>query len=377
VAVALWMDHAGFPDGVVFLVSCLGLLPLAGLLGEVTEQVALHTSDTLGGLLNATFGNATEMIVSYFALQRGLLGVVQSSLLGSILSNLLLVLGCALLAAGIRVGPNKQVKHNLLNAQSNTELLLVAILGLAVPTMIVYTGKMDPAEERELALSRAISFCLLLLYLCYVCFQLLTHAKLFDERCDEQTPCPKVVKTRGSVKATSTEQEREIAAQEGLADEEEEEEAKLPLGGALALLCLVTVAIAAVSEIITGAIEGAAEAWDVSPTFVGFVILPIVGNAAEHSTAILFAWRCKMDVAFGVALGSSTQIALFAVPAMVLLAIPLGQPLDLYFGVFEIGVLFVSVLLVASTCEDGQTNWLEGAMLIIAYAIICIAYYYA
>jgi len=210
--------------------------------------------------------------------------------------------------------------------------------------------------------------------LCYVVFQLVTHSKLFDE-CEEETPCPKVAKTRGSVKATPTEQERAIAAQEGR-PEEEEEETKLPLGGALAMLCLVTVAIAAVSEIITGAIEGAAEAWDVNPTFVGFVILPIVGNAAEHSTAILFAWRCKMDVAFGVALGSSTQIALFAVPTMVLLAIPLGQPLDLFFGAFEIGVLFVSALLVASVCEDGSTNWLEGAMLIIAYAIICIAYYF-
>ena len=347
VPLTLFLEQSGFSDIVVFGVGCVSLLPLAGLLGELTEQIALHTNDTLGGLLNATFGNATELIVSYFALEKGLLSVVKSSLMGSILSNLLLVLGCSILAAGVRAGPGKETPHNLISTQSNTELLLVSILGLAVPTICVATNQMSIDEEAELSLSRVISVCLLVLYALYILFQLGTHPNLFDGHNDKEE------------------------------EEEEEEEATLPLGGALVLLAGCTALVAIVSEAITGAIEGAAAELGVNPIFVGFVILPIVGNAAEHSTAVVMAWKHKIDVAFGVALGSSTQIALFAVPLMVLVAIPLGQPLDLCFGEFETVVVFIAALIVSMICEDASTNWLEGAMLIIAYVIICTAYFFS
>ena len=373
VPLSVILDAYGFADGVVFGVACLALLPLAGLLGELTDQVAKHTSDTLGGFLNATFGNATELIVSYFALARGLLNVVQSSLLGSILSNLLFVLGCSMIAAGVRAGPGRQTRHNLLNAQCNTELLQVAVLGFAVPSMMLSNrGAEEGEREADLALSRVVAAALLLLYVLYIIFQLFTHPELF-----ESGPVAAATPRRRSVQDIKHRSPQPKPPPMPPPEEDEDDKAPvLPLSGAVFWLAVCTVAIAVVSELLTGAIEGAAAELELPTAFVGFVILPIVGNAAEHSTAIVMAYRQKMDVAFGVALGSSTQIALFAIPLMVLVAIPVGQPLLLSFGTFGTVVVFLAARIVSQICEDGETNWLEGAMLIVAYFVICSAYFF-
>ena len=372
-------------------------------------QLAFHTNPILGGLLNATFGNATELIVCYFALEKGLLRVVQVSLLGSILSNALLVLGFACLVAGIK---QVQVKFNLVAAGSNVRersllfcplilrpaadanaahaqlpsagcaiptqppcgylvalrspsscrcfvtvcdcrcvfraqatLLTVAVLSLIVPVVLVSVGQLELGSEEDLLLPRIISGFMLATYVCYVFFQLVTHKALFEEQGDED-------------------------------GEDDEEEVVLSLNGAICWLAISTVLIAYLSEGLTAAIEGAAEGWGMSETFVGFIILPIVGNAAEHSTAVVMANKGKMDLAIGVALGSSTQIALMVIPTMVLLAAPMHQPLSLCFGVFETIVTFVSVLVVGMVIVDGETNWLEGVMLLMAYCIIGTAFWF-
>lgn len=346
VPIACMSETFHFSEAMVFFLSCLAILPLAGLLGEATEQVAFHTNETLGGLLNATFGNATELIVAYFALKKGLLEVVQVSLLGSILSNTLLVLGCSCLAVGIR---QTQAKFNLVAAQANTTLLQIAILGLVVPTAMESTGQFAVHGEVDLILSRGISISLLVLYVLYVYFQLFTHAALFED--------PR-------------------AAPEGSEQVQPAEEILLPFSGAMVWLAGATILIAYLSEALTGAIEGTTAQLGISDTFVGFVIIPIIGNAAEHSTAIAMAWKGKMDLAFGVALGSSTQIALFVIPVMVILGWIIDQPMDLYFGVYETVITFLSALIVSHVVGDGETNWLEGAMLLFTYFIICFAFFF-
>mmetsp|Transcript_36944 Transcript_36944/g.61244 ORF Transcript_36944/g.61244 Transcript_36944/m.61244 type:complete len:486 (-) Transcript_36944:439-1896(-) len=345
VPLALAAGPLKWTSGVVFALCCGAILPLAGILGDATEQVAMHTNDTLGGLLNATFGNATELIVCVFALSRGLLQVVQVSLLGSILSNTLLVLGCACVAGGLR---KMQCKFNVVAARSNTTLLQISILGLMVPTLLEKTGQMTLLGKVDLDISRGISGSLLLLYCFYIYFQLVTHATLFDPKNEDVE------------EDSEAEEERQI----------------LTLSGGLVWLGIATLLIAVLSESLTGAIEGTAEELGLSRSFVGFVVIPIVGNAAEHSTAIVMAHKGKMDLAFGVALGSSTQIALFVVPLMVLLGWPMGQPLDLYFGLFETAVTFLSGLIVSLIVAGGETNWLEGVMLLFSYGLISFAFFF-
>jgi|TARA_B100000524_G_scaffold342263_1_gene237129 Ca2+:H+ antiporter len=221
----------------------------------------------------------------------------------------------------------------------------VAVLSLIVPVVLVSVGQLELGSEEDLLLSRIISGFMLATYVCYVFFQLVTHKALFEEQGDED-------------------------------GEDDEEEVVLSLNGAICWLAISTVLIAYLSEGLTAAIEGAAEGWGMSETFVGFIILPIVGNAAEHSTAVVMANKGKMDLAIGVALGSSTQIALMVIPTMVLLAAPMHQPLSLCFGVFETIVTFVSVLVVGMVIVDGETNWLEGVMLLMAYCIIGTAFWF-
>jgi len=274
--------------------------------------------------------------------------VVQTSLLGSILSNTLLVLGCACLAGGV-VTPAP--RFNTVAAISNAALLQIAVLGLLLPTIMHYAkDDMDFMQP----LSHGISIGLLLLYLLYIYFQLFTHHFLFE---------------------APLEGDKSLQDQEPEEDEEDEEdEVLLSFSGGLLWLGIATVAIAFLSEELTGALEPAAAAWGLPQAFVGFCLLPIVGNAAEHSTAIVCAYKQKMDLALGVALGSSTQIALFVIPVMVVIGWVIQQPLDLFFGPFPTAVTFLSTNLVFMVVQNGETNWLEGAMLLFSYAIICFSF---
>ncbi|KAK3273370.1 hypothetical protein CYMTET_18384, partial [Cymbomonas tetramitiformis] len=330
-------------DGWTFIFSLLGIAPLAERLGYVTEQLATYTNPTLGGLLNATFGNLTEMIVSYFALTSGLYRVVQLSLLGSILSNMLLVLGCAFLFGGLRY---KEQTYNKAGVSANTGLLLLAVLGLSLPSALHSTHTELHGTASELMLSRISSVLLLSIYIAYLYFQLISHRELYEEEENDDD------------------------------EEEEEESAILGFWGCIAWLGVLTIFISILSEYLVDAIEGAAASWDMSVPFISVIILPIVGNAAEHASAVIFAMKDKMDIAIGVAVGSSTQIALLVFPFCVLTAWAMGRPLDLNLHIFETVILFVTVVTCAFCVLDGTSNWLKGLTLVLAYVVLSSSFFF-
>lgn len=328
----------GWDQVTTFVLCFLAIVPLAKLLGDATEQLSCSVGQTLGGLLNATFGNAVEMIISVFALREGLTEVVKGSLVGSIVSNLLLVLGMCFFCGGLNY---QTQRFNANGARTQYSLLLLAILALVIPTVVLLTGV---RLESELLISRGCAVVLAVLYVCYLVFQLVTHKE-------------------------------EFAAAETDAGEEEEE-ASLSPGTALVLLVAATLLVAPLSEALTGSVEGVTKTLNISNAFVGVVLLPIVGNAAEHLTAVTVATKDKMDLSLGVALGSSTQIALFVVPFTVIVGWFLGVPMDLNFRSLDVSILLLTLLIVGSTIVDGESNWLEGAALISAYLLIAVSLWY-
>jgi len=336
----VWVVNEWSP-GLVFLFSLLAIAPFAERLSFVTEQLAMHTSETLGGLLNATFGNVTELIVSLFALQRGLLRIVQVSLLGSILSNLLLVLGCAFFAGGVGT---KAQRFNKTSCAVNAAMLVIALMSILFPFLL------DSVEEGDtgagLTVSRVMSVLLLLLYFCYVYFQLCSHSHLFEE-------------------------------DEGEDDDgdDDDEEAILGVWGSIFWLAVITVFISLLSEYMVDALEAAAKGWGVPDLFLGTIVIPIVGNAAEHAAAIIFAVKNKMELALGIAVGSAVQIAVFVVPMLVCVAWVSDIDLSLNFHAFETGCLLITILLVGFIIQNGESNWLQGVMLIMAYCAISAGFF--
>lgn len=340
IPVAVVAKNMGMGDGWLFVFSLLPICPLAERLGYVTEQMATYTNPTLGGLLNATFGNLTEMIVSYFALKGGLLRVVQLSLLGSILSNMLLVLGCAFFAGGLK---HKHQTFNKTGVGMNSALLLLAVISLSVPAVLHTTHTELHGTQSEIALSRFTSCLLLGVYATFLYFQLVTHRDLFDE-------------------------------EEG--EDDEEEEVNQTFWACIGWLSVITVFISVLSDYLVDAIEGAADSMGMPVAFISVIILPIVGNAAEHASAIMFAMKNKMDLALGVAIGSSTQIALLVIPLCIVVGWAMGQPLDLNLHVFETTTFILTVISVSFVVADGQSNWLKGLTLILAYAVVSASFFF-
>jgi len=333
----------GFGDVMIFWLNFLSILPLAKLLGTATESLASQLGDTLGGLLNASFGNAVEMILAVFALQEGLVSVVQTSLLGSILSNLLLVLGMCFFFGGVKY---HEQRYNPLGARIQSGLLLTACMAIVIPTMV--TAK--HADTLIVSLSRGTAIALAVSYVCFIGFQLVTHKDYFI--------------------AALTCESNWVAE-----DEEEEEEIEMPSWLATVLLFVVTLAVAACSEGLVASVEGLTEKCHISKPFVGMILLPIVGNAAEHLTAVTVAMKNKMDLSLGVALGSSLQIALLVVPFTVIVGWIIDVPMHLNFGPVGSGVLMSSILIVGKVTSDGESNYLEGAMLLGAYMLIALTYW--
>jgi len=326
-------------DGPTFTLSLLALCPLAERLGYVTEEMAKHTNSTIGGLLNATFGNATEMIVSVFALRDGLLRVVQLSLLGSILSNMLLVLGCAFFAGGVHF-PSQ--KFNATGVMTNAALLCLAVGGMSLPAALHATHTELAGTVSELSLSRFSACLLLLMYILFLYFQLVSHKEYFEEEED---------------------------------DDDDDEEAELGFTESIYYMAGITVLISLLSDYIVDTIEGAAASWSCPVAFISVIILPIVGNAAEHASAVMFAMKDKMDISMGVAIGSSTQIALFVIPFCILVAWAMDKPLDLNLHIFETMSLVLTVITVTFVIADGRANWLKGLILTFTYLILSASYY--
>ncbi|KAL2651889.1 hypothetical protein R1flu_020017 [Riccia fluitans] len=331
--------------GWVFLASLLAIAPLAERLGFVTEQLAFFTGATMGGLLNATFGNATEMIISILALRQNMIRVVQLSLLGSILSNMLLVLGCAFFFGGLKHETKKEQKFNKATAVVSSSLLLMAVMGLLFPAVLHATHTEIHDGSSELTLSRFSSCVMLLAYCTYLYFQLKSHKELYDEQEDDDN--------EGS----------------------EHEEPVIGFWDAIIWLAILTVFISILSECLVDAIEGASQMWDVPVAFISVIILPIVGNAAEHASAVMFALKDKLDISLGVAIGSSTQISMFVIPFCVVIGWLMGKDMDLNFQLYETATLFITVLVVAFMLQEGTSNYFKGLMLILCYLIVGASFY--
>jgi Ca2+:H+ antiporter len=316
-------------SAVIFGCNFFAIIPLASLLGAATEALAVHTGQILGGLLNATFGNAVEMIMCVQAVKAGLIHVVQSNLLGSVLSNLLLVLGMAICASGL---VRHKQEFNAQGAAANMTCQLVASISICLPT--VFDSAVGSAHE-VLAVSRICSIFLMAVYGLFLYFMLNTHAELFQDEGGE-----------------------------------EEEEGGLSPTLSVILLSMSTLIVAACSECLVDSIEDVSKHYGLPKAFIGTILLPIVGNAAEHSTAVSCAYKGMMDLALGVAVGSSTQIALFVVPCAVMFGWIFDKPMDLAFQKFQMLCLLLSVFLVSQVLQHGNVNWLHGAMLIVVYLFI-------
>ncbi|KAL8990838.1 MAG: hypothetical protein Q9177_000604 [Variospora cf. flavescens] len=337
----------GWSSTVVFVLNFLAIIPLASLLSFATEEISVKLGQTLGGLMNATFGNAVELIVSIVALKNGEIRIVQASMLGSILSNILLVLGCCFLAGGIK---HKEQKFNSTVASTMSSLMAVSTASLIIPaTLYAAMGSSNTKDKKDdniLILSHGTAIILLVLYGLYLFFQLKTHADFFDEESGDND-----------------------------SEEEPAERHILSPWAAGVALVIVTVAVAVCAEFLVDSIDAIVETAHVSRTFIGLILLPIVGNAAEHVTAVVVATKNKMDLAIGVAIGSSMQIALLVTPFLVVLGWIMNQPMSLHFEIFETVVFFLSVLVTNYLISDGKSNYLEGAMLIGMYIIVALAFY--
>jgi len=320
----------------VFATSALAVIPLAGLMGEATEVLAEKTGPRLGGLLNATLGNAAELIITVFAIRAGLLELVKASIIGSILGNLLLVLGMSILAGGLKNGLQKFDRSHVGLDATMTILVVIAI---SVPS--IFNAAIEPDKTRVEELSLATSAAMLVMYGLSI-----LHA-LRRPR-EETGPVVKPSHTgpRWSLRA------------------------------ALGVLAAATAAIALMSEFLVGAVEPVTATLGFSEFFVGLILIPIIGNVAEHLVAVQVAIKNQMDLSLSIALGSSLQIALFVAPVLVFLSLLMGHPLTLEFNGFELIGLTAAAVIAAFVALDGESNWLEGAMLLVVYVILGLAFFF-
>ncbi|XP_059667983.1 vacuolar cation/proton exchanger 3 [Cornus florida] len=339
IPLAILAQCYGFASPWVFGLSLLGLTPLAERLSFLTEQIAFFTGPTVGGLLNATCGNAPELIIAIFALLQNKVDVVKYSLLGSILSNLLLVLGTSLLCGGLANLTNEQ-KYDRKQADVNCGLLLLALLCHMLPLMFGYAGESASViANSTLALSRVSSIVMLIAYGAYLVFQLATHRQFFEAEEEDDD----VVNNEAPV---------------------------IGFWSAFVWLVGMTAVIALLSEYVVGTIEAASESWGLSVSFISIILLPIAGNATEHAGAVIFAFKNKLDITLGVALGSATQISMFVVPLIVTIAWIVGIKMDLDFNLLETGSLALAIIITAFTLQDGTSHYMKGFILLLCYIVI-------
>lgn len=373
----------------VFVINFLAIIPLAAILGFATEEVALRTGETLGGLINATFGNAVELIVAVIALKDDQIAIVQTSLIGSILSNLLLVMGFCFFFGGLR----RQEQHfNHTVAQTSASLLALAAASVIVPSVFNVAASADITQREIAKLSRGTSVILLIVYIAYLFFQLHTHHEVFNEQ-SQKVPAkpwsrsggPKGIKQglampSSMISHAIPDQEENQRLSKMLRnpksldeDEDEDDDPQLSLAVAIATLTISTVIIAFCAESMVGSIDSITKSGGLTQEFVGLILLPIVGNAAEHATAVTVAIKDKMDLAIGVAVGSSMQVALFLIPLLVVIGWGMDKEyMDLSFDIFQVAVMFVAVLLTNYLIGDGKSHWLEGFLLICLWGIIAV-----
>lgn len=352
----------GWGDLVVFATAALAILPLAGWMGQATEEIAVVLGPSWGGLLNATFGNATELIIALIALNEGLVGVVKASLTGSIIGNLLLVMGLSMFLGGLKF---KEQTFQPIVARVNASSMNLAVVAILLPTLVGVTS-VNMNEVLIQKLSDWVAVVLILVYGLTLLFSMKTHSYLYDVGVAElETETPPV--EGGLVNAIA-------GGETDLPDHGPEHTPDLRIW--VPVLLGATLLVALESELLVGALEVATEQLGLTALFTGVILLPIVGNAAEHATAVTVAMKDKMDLSVSVAVGSSMQIALFVAPMLVLAGWLLNQPMDLNFGPFELAAVAVAVLVANSISADGRSNWLEGVLLLAAYVVLGLAFFF-
>ena len=346
VPLTVYFNYIAHDPNISFITSMIAIMPLAFLMGKATEEIALRTSESVGGLLNATFGNAAEMILALFALYaastttspetaENMIHLVQASLIGSILGNLLLVMGLSFVWGGMH---HSEQSFSETQVSSNSSLLLLAVIVLIIPTVFNFTVDGTAGDDGVEKLSHAAAIILLAIYGMFLLFQLKTHSHLFaTENVHHEDP-------------------------------------KMDQKDAIFLLILATVLVSWMAEVLVHSVESAAEQYHLPYIFIGVILLPLFGNAAEHFTAVSVAAKNKMDLSFAISIGSSTQIAVFVAPLMVIVAWILGVPLTFEFGILETIAVFLAVSIANLIAADGKSNWLEGLMLLSTYALPGLAF---
>ena len=348
VPLTVYFNYIAHDPNISFITSMIAIMPLAFLMGKATEEIALRTSESVGGLLNATFGNAAEMILALFALYaastttspetaENMIHLVQASLIGSILGNLLLVMGLSFVWGGMH---HSEQSFSETQVSSNSSLLLLAVIVLIIPTVFNFTVEGTAGDDGVEKLSHAAAIILLAIYGLFLLFQLKTHSHLF---------------------AT---------------DNVHHEEPEIDQKDAIFLLILATILVSWMAEVLVHSVESAAEQYHLPYIFIGVILLPLFGNAAEHFTAVSVAAKNKMDLSFAISIGSSTQIAVFVAPLMIIVAWILGVPLTFEFGILETIAVFLAVSIANLIAADGKSNWLEGLMLLSTYAVLGLAFFF-
>ena len=351
-AVALELGHAA--AGLIFFSAALGVIPTAALMGRATEEVAARSGPGIGGLLNVTFGNAPELIIALFALEAGLQEVVKASIIGSILGNILLVMGAAMLAGGL-TGGRKVQRFDRTAANVQSLMLFLAAAALVMPAIFeLVEGQGLPGIEQERVnfdstvedLSLAVAIVLIATYLLGLLFSLRTHSELFNPHSDD--------------------------------DEAHDDTWGWSIRTSVIALASAGIAVGVMSEILVGSIEAASDSIGLSQFFIGVIVVAIVGNAAEHWVAVLVAIKDKMDLSVNIAIGSSAQVALFVAPVLVITSFFLGPgPMPLVFNGFEIAAIVIGILVAHQVTNEGESTWFEGLQLLALYVILGLTFYFA
>jgi len=341
IPIAIGLELAEADPLYIFIASAGAIIPLAGWMGRSTEWIAEHLGPGIGGLLNATFGNAAELIIAVMALRAGLHDVVKASITGSIIGNILLVLGLAVVFGGAKF---PQLRFNRTAASLSTTLLALSAIALIMPALFHALSQGAGAAPAERTLSMEIAIVLAVVYVLSLVFSLHTHKHLYVGEATEES-------------------EQALGMQH------------VPLWRATLILVIATGFVAWMSEILVGTVEHAAERLGMTDVFIGVFLLAIIGNAAEHSTAVLMAMKGKMDLALNIAVGSSIQVALLVAPLLVFISHAFGRPMDLVFTTFEIAAVALSAAIVNLIALDGESNWMEGVLLLAVYGILGMAFY--
>jgi Ca2+:H+ antiporter len=336
IPVSLIAEFLQAPQPLIFVFSAMAIIPLAGVMGEATEAISCYAGPRVGGFLNATFGNATELIIAFFAMKAGLFDVVKASIAGSVIGNILLVLGISMLAGGLHY---KTQHFNQKIIDVTASMLLFAVIGLSIPAVFTHTVDASQLTTRYEGLSVVVAVIMFAIYVLSLVFSFFSHKDLYATEAVEEEATP-----HWSLKT------------------------------AIIVLIVSTIFIGIESELFVGTVEPMTKTLGLSEFFVGIILVPIIGNAAEHSTAVMMALKNKMNVAIEIALGSSLQIILFVTPVLIFLSL-LFSPMSIVFNTFELVALLFSVLIANRIASDGESNWLEGVQLIAVYIIIAASFF--